>query len=457
MTIHRSRFREDVDKVMALINQSISFDKRLYRQDIEGSIAHAKMLAHAKILTQPEADQIIRGLEEIVEEIESGKFVFDLKAEDIHMNVERRLIEKIGDAGKKLHTARSRNDQVALDTRMYLKEEIEAIRSLIASLVAALVSLAEANLDTIMPGYTHLQRAQPVLFSHHLLAYAYMLCRDMDRLGDCYRRTDIMPLGSGALAGTTFPIDRDFLARELGFSGVTENSLDAVSDRDFIIEFSAAASILMVHLSRFSEDLILWSSEEFGFIQLGDAVTTGSSMMPQKKNPDGAELVRGKSGRVFGNLMRILVLMKGLPLSYNKDMQEDKEGLFDTIDTLKICLQIDIKMLEGVTVKKDRMLRALKDSFTNATDMADYLVRKGLPFREAYRVVGQVVLYCEEHKKHLLDLSPAELKSFSSLFDADVLKEIDFYSSVNRRNLQGGTSLQSVKRQIGDIKKRGGL
>ena len=457
MSIRHGRFREDMDEVMILINQSISFDKRLYRQDIKGSIAHAKMLAHTKILTQAEVDEIVRGLKEIRVEIESGKFVFDIKAEDIHLNIEKRLTEKIGDLGKKLHTARSRNDQVALDTRMWLKEEIDLIRNLIATLIETLLSLAEANLDVIMPGYTHLQRAQPVLFSHHLLAYAAMLGRDLDRLDDVYGRTDLMPLGAGALAGTTFPIDRKFLAKELGFSGITQNSLDTVSDRDFVIEFSAVAALLMVHLSRISEDLILWSSEEFDFVQLGDSVTSGSSIMPQKKNPDGAELVRGKSGRVFGNLLGILTVMKGLPLSYNKDMQEDKEGLFDTVDTVKICLEIYLKIFEGIKIKKDKMEESLKEGFTNATDMADYLVKKGLPFREAYRVVGEIVLYCEDEGKRLLDLSLDKLKNFSSLFDVDVLEDIDFYNCVNGRNTLGGTSVESVKRQIVDIRKKSGL
>jgi len=375
------RFTEKTDKLVEEFNASISFDKRLYKHDIMGSITHARMLAKVGILTKKEVDKIISGLKAIEKEIVAGKFRFTPDLEDIHMAIEKRLIEKIGPVGGKLHTARSRNDQVALDVRLYLRDEIKEIQSLIRDLQKALVNVAKKNLDCIMPGYTHLQRAQPILFSHHLLAYYEMLKRDHERIADCLTRVNVMPLGAGALAGSPYPLDRDFVAKELGFAKPTDNSLDSVSDRDFCIEFCGAASILMMHLSRLSEEFILWSSQEFGFIELSDAFSTGSSIMPQKKNPDVPELVRGKTGRVYGNLLSLLTTMKALPLAYNKDMQEDKEALFDTVDTVKDCLKVFSPMLTTMKINKKKMLNATKQGFLTATDAADYLVKKGVPFQ----------------------------------------------------------------------------
>lgn len=438
------RFTKTTDQLVEEFTSSISFDRRLYRQDIAGSIAHARMLGRQGIITPEEAAAIIGGLESIREDIERGRFTFDTALEDIHMNIEKRLIERIGPVGGKLHTARSRNDQVALDTHLYLRGELVEVARLLVDLEAALLELARRHADVVMPGYTHLQRAQPILFAHYLLAYFHMLQRDFDRLTGVYKRTDLMPLGAGALAGTTFPIDRQAVADELHFAAVYENTMDAVSDRDYILEFLSFAAILMMHLSRLSEELILWSSAEFNFIELDDAHCTGSSIMPQKKNPDVAELVRGKTGRVYGHLLALLTLCKGLPLAYNKDLQEDKEALFDTVDTVKASLKVYAAMLRGLTVRRDNMRRAAAGGFTNATDMADYLVQKGLPFRQAHAVVGQCVRYCLEHGRALLDLTDEELQRFSPLFGPDVRQAIVIETCVARRDSCGGTSPRQV-------------
>ncbi|EAX47621.1 argininosuccinate lyase [Thermosinus carboxydivorans Nor1] len=442
------RFTKNTDVAVEEFTSSISFDWRLYREDIAGSIAHARMLAKCGIITADEADQIIAGLKSILADIEAGNFSFETALEDIHMNIERRLIERIGPVGGKLHTARSRNDQVALDTHMYLKREIAAIARLLWDLEAALVETAANHPDVIMPGYTHLQRAQPILFAHHMLAYFFMLARDFSRLQGVWERTDLMPLGAGALAGTTFPIDRFYVAEQLKFAKVYDNSLDAVSDRDYIIEFLAFASLLMLHLSRLSEEIILWSTAEFAFIELDDAHCTGSSIMPQKKNPDVAELVRGKTGRVYGHLMALLTVVKGLPLAYNKDLQEDKEALFDTIDTVKFSLRVYATMLRGMRVLGERMSEAARQDYANATDMADYLVKKGLPFRQAHEVVGRCVRYCLDAGKRLTDLSLAEFKQFSPLFEADIIDAIQIETCVAARNSYGGTSSTQVKHQL---------
>jgi argininosuccinate lyase len=426
---------------------SIPFDRRLYRQDIEGSIAHAKMLAKQEIITAGEAKAIIKGLTSIRKEIERGEFQLRIELEDIHMNIEARLFEKIGDVAGKLHTARSRNDQMALDLRLFVKEEIGETIDKIKSLQAVLVELAEANKDVIMPGYTHLQQAQPILLAHHLLAYFEMLQRDKTRFQDCLGRTDVLPLGSGALAGVPYPIDREFVARELGLSKVSSNSLDAVSDRDFIIEYEAAAAITMMHLSRLAEELILWSSSEFGFIKIGEAFTTGSSIMPQKKNPDVAELVRGKTGRVYGHLMGILTIMKSLPLAYNRDMQEDKEGLFDTVDTLHASLEVFAGMVKTVRVNTDHIAQAMRTDYILATDLADYLVKKGMPFRKAHGVVAKLSEYAVTKGKTFRELGRKEYRDFSPLFAGDVYK-ITLESSVAARNVIGGTSPQQVGKAL---------
>jgi argininosuccinate lyase len=442
------RFSQPTDKFVEEFTASIDFDQRMYRYDIQGSIAHCRMLAKQSIIAAEEAQQIIAGLEGILADIEAGNFEFSVALEDIHMNVEARLIERIGPVGGKLHTARSRNDQVALDVRLYLRDELGAIQGYLDALQQALLVQAEANLDTIMPGFTHLQTAQPVLFAHHLLAYHEMFKRDAGRLGDCGRRLNILPLGAGALAGTTFPIDREFVAEQLGFDGVTRNSLDSVSDRDFAIEFCAAAGILMMHLSRLSEELILWSSADFDFIELSDAFCTGSSIMPQKKNPDVPELVRGKTGRVYGNLISLLTLMKSLPLAYNKDMQEDKEPLFDTIDTVKGSLKVFADMIAQLRVKQESMRRAAARGFSTATDVADYCVRKGLPFRQAHEVVGKTVRYCIETGKDIPELSLEEFRQFSPLIDADIYAHVTLEASVNARAATGGTARAAVEREI---------
>lgn len=457
MKLWGGRFEKDTAKLVEDFHSSISFDQRLYKHDIAGSIAHAKMLNRIGVLNDQELEQIVSGLKSILEDIEQGKIQFRVDAEDIHMNIELLLTERIGDTGKKLHTARSRNDQVALDIRMYLKAELDKIREMLRDLQSTLLDLAERHIHTIMPGYTHLQRAQPVTLAHHLLAYCQMFRRDEERLADCRRRTDVMPLGSGALAGTTFPLDREYVARQLGFAAITENSLDGVSDRDFAVEFTAAASLIMVHLSRFCEEIILWSSAEFDFVELDDAYSTGSSMMPQKKNPDVAELIRGKAGRVFGDLMALLTTLKGLPLAYNKDLQEDKEALFDAVDTVKKCLLVFKPMLETMRFKEDRMAAAARGGFTNATDLADYLVRKGMPFREAHEVVGKIVYYCLEKNITLEELDLARYKQFSSLVDEDVYEAINIGRCVEARRVPGGPAPEAIREAIRKARQRLGV
>lgn len=442
------RFTKTTDEMINEFQASIGFDKRMYCEDIAGSIAHAMMLEKCGILSAEDCDRIIAGLKEIEKQIDSGAFLFDVGLEDIHMNIEKRLTDAIGEAGGRLHTARSRNDQVALDTHLYVRRETVAVMALILDMQRALVETAEKYGDVIMPGYTHLQRAQPILFSHHLMAYFAMLGRDFDRFAGVYARADLMPLGAGALAGTTFPIDREFVARQLHFERLYTNSLDAVSDRDYIMEFLAASSILMVHLSRLSEETILWCSREFSFVELDDAHCTGSSMMPQKKNPDVSELVRGKTGRVVGHLMAMLTTVKGLPLAYNKDLQEDKEGIFDAIDTVKFSLAVYARILRGMKVNRAVMKRAVEEDFSNATDLADYLAKKGLPFREAHAVAGQAVHYCIERKKWFADLTVEEFQKFSPLFAADIKDVIRPENCVANRNSSGGTSPAQVKNQI---------
>lgn len=448
MKLWGGRFSKETDALVEAFNASIDFDRRLYEEDIRGSMAHCRMLAACGIIPRAEAEAILAGLAEIREEIASGEMKFTAALEDIHMHIEKRLIEKIGSVGGKLHTARSRNDQVALDMHMYVKKEILAVVALIKNLQEVLVELAEKHRDAVMPGYTHLQRAQPVLFAHHLLAYFWQLERDRERFLDAYKRADWMPLGAGALAGTTFPIDREMVARELGFSALYENSMDAVSDRDFVVEFLAAAAILMMHLSRLSEDLILWNTQEFGFVILDDAFTTGSSIMPQKKNPDVAELVRGKTGRVYGHLLGLLTVLKGLPLTYNKDLQEDKEGLFDTVDTVKACLTLYAAMLRTLQVDKERMYAAVAGDFASATDLADYLVRKGLPFREAHAVVGKLVGKCVAEGRRLVDLTVEELQEASPLFGPEALALLPPENCVAARASRGGTAAQAVALQL---------
>ncbi|HEY6009502.1 MAG TPA: argininosuccinate lyase [Geobacteraceae bacterium] len=442
------RFTQPTDRFVEEFTASIDFDKRLYHQDIRGSIAHAQMLGKQGIIPQADVEKIVRGLQDILERIEAGKFDFDVSLEDIHMNIEARLSERIGEAGKRLHTGRSRNDQVALDIRLYLRDEIIEISAYLDMLLDALITQAEGNLDVIMPGYTHLQTAQPILFSHHMLAYVEMFTRDKGRMEDCLRRMDVLPLGAGALAGTTFPIDREYVAELLDFPGVTRNSLDSVSDRDFALEFMSASSILMMHLSRFSEELILWSTSEFKFIELSDAFCTGSSIMPQKKNPDVPELVRGKTGRVYGNLMALLTVMKSLPLAYNKDMQEDKEPLFDTIDTVKGSLKIFADMVREMRVNSGTMRAAAAKGFSTATDVADYLVRKGMAFRDAHEVVGKAVAYCIAQGKDLPELTMEEWHQFSTRVDEDIRPAITLEASVNARSATGGTARERVEAEI---------
>ena len=441
-----------VEKIADDFNSSIAFDSRMYRQDITGSMAHAAMLAKQGIITDDDADALIAGLEDILTDLDSGKLKFDMTCEDIHMFVEQVLTERIGEVGKKLHTARSRNDQVALDIRMYLRSEIQEISQLVKALIVAVTEKAEEYQDAIMPGYTHLQRAQPITFGHHLMAYAMMFLRDLDRLKDCQKRMNQSPIGCCALAGTTYDTDRRHEAQLLGFDGICMNSLDGVSDRDFCAELMAAISIIMVHLSRFSEEIILWSSWEFKFIELSDAYTTGSSIMPQKKNPDMAELCRGKAGRVFGDLMGLLTTLKGLPLAYNKDMQEDKESIFDAVDTVKMCLQVFAPMIATMTANRQNMRKAAQKGFINATDLADYLVKKGLPFRSAYKISGQLVALCIERNTVLEDLPLETYKEFSPLFAEDVYADIDLFTCVEKRISEGGTSVASVKKQIEYVK-----
>ena len=427
------RFNSGTAASVEAFTASVDVDARLYRHDIRGSIAHARMLAKQRIISSADAQRIVRGLQNIEREIQSGKFKFSQADEDIHMNIERRLSELIGPAGGKLHTARSRNDQVALDMRLYLRDELKTIVASLREVCGQLARAAKRNLDVIMPGYTHLQRAQPVLFAHHLLAYIDMFERDAERFADCLGRVNVLPLGSGALAGTTFPIDRAYAAKLLDFPRVSKNSIDAVSDRDFLLEFLAAASILFVHLSRLADELVLWSSQEFGFIELPDGYCTGSSMMPQKKNPDVPELIRGKTGRVFGHLHALLTIMKGLPLAYNRDLQEDKIPLFDTVDTVESSLRIIGEVIAGMKVRRERMLAAAQDGYMNATDVADYLVERGVPFRRAHEVAGKIVQHCIEAKKRLEELSLAELTRFSSQVDSDLYRYIAPEAVVHRR------------------------
>jgi len=448
----RGRFHKETDKLVAEYTASIPFDWRLYHHDIAGSIAHAKMLAKQGIISSREAEIITTGLASIGEEIEQGKFQFKPELEDIHMAIEVRLIEKAGEVGGKLHTARSRNDQVALDLRLFTKEAMSETLAKLRELQRVLISLAEANQSVIMPGYTHLQSAQPVLLAHHLLAYFEMLRRDIDRFSDCLKRTDVMPLGSGALAGVAYEVDREFLAGELGFSQVSKNSIDAVSDRDFVLEYESAASICMMHLSRLAEEIILWSSAECNFIEIDEAYATGSSIMPQKKNPDVAELARGKTGRIYGRLMALLTTMKALPLAYNRDMQEDKEGLFDTVDTLLSTLEVFTGMAATLRVKAESMGQAVKQGYILATDLADYLVKKGEAFRTAHGIVARLVSYAVEKGKSFSQLSLAEYKDFSPLFGEDV-DSITVESSIAARDITGGTGPKQVARALVAAKK----
>ncbi len=446
MKLWGGRFTKSTDSATDHFHSSISFDQRMYKEDIEGSIAHAKMLGKQGIIPVEDSIAIQKALKEILGEIEEGKIEFSEAAEDIHMNIETILTERIGDAGKRLHTGRSRNDQVALDLRMYNKKEIIEIKAMVKELIKVLTDIAEKNTFTIMPGYTHLQKAQPVTLAHHLLAYAEMFKRDYERLSDAYRRTDVMPLGSGALAGTTYPLDREYVCELLGFSAVTLNSMDGVADRDFCIDLLTALSTIMMHLSRFCEEIILWSTNEFKFIELSDAYSTGSSIMPQKKNPDMAELIRGKTGRVYGNLLGLLTTLKGLPLTYNKDMQEDKEAVFGAIDTVKMCLPVFTNMLSTATFLKDNMLHGAKGGFSNATDAADYLTKKGVPFRDSHEILGRLVLYCIEKNCMLEDLTMTELKAISPVFGEDYYEAVTLERCVNGRSLIGGPApAQTVK------------
>ncbi|MFI3226259.1 MAG: argininosuccinate lyase [Clostridia bacterium] len=453
MKLWAGRFQKETDSLVNDFNSSIRFDARLYHQDIKGSIAHATMLGNQGIISQDDVIKIVDGLNVILQEIEDGKIEFSLDQEDIHMNIESILTNNIGDAGKRLHTGRSRNDQVALDTKLYVKEEIPAFIADLLELLRVLVNKAEQHIDTIMPAYTHLQRAQPVTFGHYMMAYANMFKRDITRLEDCLERLDECPLGAGALATTTHPLDRFATATALGFSKPTDNSLDSVSDRDYAIELLSDFSILMMHLSRFSEEIILWCSSEFKFIDLDDAYSTGSSIMPQKKNPDVAELVRGKTGRVYGSLITFLTMMKGLPLAYNKDMQEDKEALFDAMDTVKLCVPVFTSMLDTCIVRPADMVKAAAGGFINATDCADYMVKKGLPFREAYMIVGSLVSTCIAKNKTLDTLTLEEYKELSPIFDADVYQAIDLKTCVNERKVYGGPSTNAVEIQIANIAK----
>ena len=440
------------DSIADDFNSSIRFDCKMYKQDITGSMAHAAMLGAKGIIAKQEAETLIDGLQGILDDLDSGKLEFDFSCEDIHMFVEQVLTQRLGDVGKKLHTARSRNDQVALDLRMYLRSEVDEIMELVRDVLEAILEQAEANKSVIMPGYTHLQRAQPILFSHHLMAYAMMLLRDLDRLADCRKRMNVSPIGCCALAGTTYDTDRRFEAAQLGFNGIAMNSIDGVSDRDFCLELMSALSVLMMHLSRFSEEIILWASWEFKFIELSDAYTTGSSIMPQKKNPDMAELVRGKTGRVYGDLMAMLTTLKGLPLAYNKDMQEDKEAVFDAVETVKMCLKVFAPMLETMTAKPENMKKAAQGGFINATDLADYLVKKGMPFRSAYKISGQIVALCIREGLVLETLPLAEYQKYSELFTEDLYHDIDLLTCVEKRISEGGTSVSSVEAQIAYVK-----
>ncbi|WP_134704515.1 argininosuccinate lyase [Ammoniphilus sp. YIM 78166] len=448
MKLWGGRFTKATDKLVEEYTASISFDQQLWKEDIAGSLAHVTMLGKCGILPLEDVETIKAGLKKVAAKVANGEVEFTIENEDIHMNIEKMLIDEVGPVGGKLHTGRSRNDQVATDMHLYLREQVIDLVELVSKLQDSLIGQAKENLDTILPGYTHLQRAQPILFAHHLMAYVAMLQRDAERLMDSWKRINMLPLGAGALAGTTFAIDREYTAELLKFDSIYMNSLDAVSDRDFIIEFLGHASLLMAHLSRLCEELVLWSSNEFAFVELDDAFCTGSSIMPQKKNPDVAELVRGKTGRVYGNLVGMLTVLKALPLAYNKDMQEDKEGMFDTVKTLHGALSLFIPMIATMKVRKENMRKAVTQDFSNATDLADYLVNKGLPFRQAHEVVGKAVLYCIQENKYLLDLKMEEYKQFSELFEDDIYQAIDVVQVVNARNVLGGTAKNQVEKQI---------
>lgn len=448
MKLWGGRFEKGINENVNDFNSSIRIDKRMYKEDIKGSIAHSRMLGKENIIPEKDSQKIISGLNKILKEIEEGTLVIDDNAEDIHSFIEKTLTSYIGEEGKKLHTGRSRNDQVTLDTKLYLKKELKIVASLLLNLQEVIYDKAKRNIDTIMPGYTHMQKAQPITFAHHILAYTQMFQRDLSRLEDCYKRLDEMPLGSGALATTSYPLNRNMVAKELGFSSITYNSIDSVSDRDYAIEALSVLSMIMMHLSRFSEEIILWATNEFNFIELSDEYSTGSSIMPQKKNPDVAELVRGKTGRVYGDLITLLTVMKGLPLAYNKDMQEDKEALFDALDTVKLSLKTFTGMLDTMTINKEKMKKGAALGYTNATDVADYLVKKGLPFRNAHEIVGEIVLYCIKKKLAIDDLSLEELKNFSSLFDIDIYKAISLTTCVEERKVIGGPSSFSVELQL---------
>ena len=451
MKLWSGRFQKETDALVNDFNSSISFDQRMYHEDIQGSLAHAKMLGDTGVIEKADAAAIAEGLKSILADVEAGKITFTADNEDIHMNIEALLTQRIGDAGKRLHTARSRNDQVAVDLRLYLRREVDEIRGMLLDLLKVLSHLAAQHQKTVMPGYTHLQRAQPITFAQHLLAYASMFSRDVTRLEDCKKRMNLCPLGSGALAGTTYPIDRFETASLLGFDGPMANSLDGVSDRDYVIELLSALSMVMMHLSRFSEEIILWCSWEFKFIELDDAYSTGSSIMPQKKNPDVAELVRGKTGRVYGDLISLLTVMKGLPLAYNKDMQEDKEPVFDAVDTVELCLPVFAAMLDTMTVRTDNMRKAAGHGFINATDCADYLTKKGMPFRDAYTVTGKLVAACTAQGKTLEELTLEELKAVSELFEADVYDALNLENCMALRGSYGGPAVSETARQIGAI------
>ena len=454
MALWEGRFKKELDARTNDFNSSIHFDSRMYKHDIKGSIAHTKMLEKQKIILAEEAKAIVQELSQIARELENGTLQIDFDAEDIHMYIESELTKRLGNTGKKLHTARSRNDQVALDIRMYLKDEIVSIVDLIKKLIKVLLVKSEENLETVMPGYTHLQRAQPITFAHHIMAYVEMLMRDIERLQDTYKRTNIMPLGNCALAGTTYDIDRKYVQELLKFDDITKNSLDGVSDRDFVIELASDISIIMMHLSRFSEEIILWCSWEFKFIELDDSFSTGSSIMPQKKNPDITELIRGKTSRVYGNLVTLLTMMKGLPLAYNKDMQEDKEAIFESIDTVKICLETIMPMIETMRINKENMKKAALKGFINATDCADYLVRKGIPFRDAYKITGEIIAYCIDNNKDLNSLTLEEYRNKSDKFDEDIYESVSLINCVINRNVIGGPSPIEVKKRIDEINDR---
>ena len=452
MQLWKGRFKKELSKTTNDFNSSIRFDSRMYREDIEGSIAHATMLGRCGIIAQESAEEIVKGLKDILADIESGALPFDMEAEDIHTFIEGELTKRIGDDGKRLHTSRSRNDQVALDVKLYLKKEVVNVKKLVVELIKVIAGKAAEYADTVMPGYTHLQRAQPITFGHHLLAYGEMLLRDVSRLEDCLKRMDEMPLGSCALAGTTYPTDRTVTAELLGFERITNNSLDGVSDRDYCMELAYVLSIIMVHLSRFSEEIIMWCSWEFKFVELDDAFSTGSSIMPQKKNPDIAELVRGKSGRVFGDLMTLLTVMKGIALAYNKDMQEDKEAIFDAVDTVKMCLTAFTPMIDTMKVITANMRKAAAKGFINATDCADYLVKKGLPFRDAYKATGTLVAICIEKNTTLEELPIEEYKKICDIFDEGVYDAISLENCVNGRKVLGGPASENVRAQAARVK-----